>query len=88
MREGGAPTWAVESANTKVVVNPTTIDTEYMHNKVHNHDNEIITLKWTSSHSTLKYLDPIFPVIKKLKEKYTFNFVIISDDRPKNNENL
>ncbi len=74
--------------NTNVVLNPTTIDTETLHNpdlyaplKARQ---KMITIGWTGTHSTLKYLDGILPVIEALEKKLPgqFRFVIIADKRP------
>jgi glycosyltransferase involved in cell wall biosynthesis len=54
--------------NTNVVFNPTTIDTSY-HLPRKKESNEIV-IGWTGSHSTLKYLDEIVPVIQHLERKY------------------
>lgn len=73
--------------NDHVVLNPTTIDTA----NHHNHEfypkklksNQII-IGWTGTHSTLKYLDSIIPVIQSLEKKFLgkFKLVIISDKEP------
>ena len=60
--------------NKNVVYNPTTIDTENLH-----HPSQIlypikhpdrIRIGWTGSHSTLKYLDEIQPVLHKILNEY------------------
>lgn len=71
-----------KEVNKNVTVVPTTIDTEGYHNKLHTHENETIIIGWTGSHSTVRYLSSIYPVIKKLQEKYTFEFRVISDQMP------
>ncbi|GAG94584.1 unnamed protein product, partial [marine sediment metagenome] len=68
--------------NKQVYVNPTTIDTVNLHNQLKNHKDEIKVIGWTGSHSTVKYLEPIFPILEKLKESYDFRFVVISDEPP------
>ena len=37
---------------------------------------------WTGTHSTLQYLKPIIPVLKRLEEKYKFEFVVIANKNP------
>jgi glycosyltransferase involved in cell wall biosynthesis len=73
--------------NRSVVVNPTTIDTEGMHNKklapFPGKDNQQITIGWTGSHSTLKYLETIESVLQRIERAYpTVNFVVIADRPP------
>jgi glycosyltransferase involved in cell wall biosynthesis len=69
--------------NTNVVINPTTIDTDEYHNTIATHNNHKFTIGWTGSHSTVQYLDEIFPVLKRLEEKYDFEFHVICDTPPK-----
>lgn len=68
--------------NSNVVVNPTTIDTVNYHNKVKNQESGDFVIGWTGTHSTLRYLEPLLPVIKKLEKEFVFKLVIISDKDP------
>lgn len=68
--------------NDNVQIIPTTIDTEHYHNKLSNHDEEKVVIGWTGSHSTMQYLDFIFPIIAELEEEYDFKFHLISDKAP------
>lgn len=68
--------------NQKVVVNPTTIDTERHHNKLKQFSDEKMTIGWTGTHSTMKYLDAILPVLSGLESEYDFNFLVIADRKP------
>lgn len=61
--------------NSNVQVIPTTIDTEFHHNKLTNHDEEKLIIGWTGSHSTMRYLDFIVPIIEKLEQKHDFILV-------------
>lgn len=72
--------------NKSSIYNPSTIDLNY-HNAETNSKklNQTITLGWTGSHSTLKYLELIMPVLKKLEENFEFNFLVISNADPKLN---
>ena len=70
-----------------VILNPTTIDAENLHNpalfkKIKESDRIIIG--WTGTHSTLKYLELLEPVMKTIEEKFTnqINFLVIADKRP------
>ena len=74
--------------NNSVVVNPTTIDTEHLHNPnlfpTPKQDPEIIKpiIGWTGTHSTLQYLNPIIPVIAQLELKFDFTFLVIANVNP------
>jgi glycosyltransferase involved in cell wall biosynthesis len=45
-------------------------------------DGEMLNIGWTGSHSTLKYLDDIVPVISELQKSIGFNFLVIADKNP------
>lgn len=73
--------------NPNVTLNPTTIDTEYLF------DNEIasqqrglnptVVIGWTGSHSTLKYLKLVEPVLQQLENQYsTIRILVIADKKP------
>jgi glycosyltransferase involved in cell wall biosynthesis len=70
--------------NANVIRNPTTIDTENLHNqfRIQQSIAEKPVIGWTGTHSTLKYLDEITPVIRKLELKYDFRFLVISNKKP------
>jgi glycosyltransferase involved in cell wall biosynthesis len=68
--------------NSNVVYNPTTIDTENYHNKIRHQTKDKFVIGWTGSHSTIKYLDGLVPVLAQLEKKYTFEFRVISDVKP------
>jgi glycosyltransferase involved in cell wall biosynthesis len=71
--------------NSKVIINPTTIDTERLHNpsRFMNHHSDKIIIGWTGSHSTLKYLKTIEPALRKLEEKYpNISILVIADQKP------
>jgi glycosyltransferase involved in cell wall biosynthesis len=65
--------------NNNVIINPTTIDLEH-HKTSENTKNEFVTIGWTGSHSTLKYLQTIYPVLKKLEDKC--KLLVICDVNP------
>ncbi|MBX2917513.1 MAG: glycosyltransferase family 4 protein [Cyclobacteriaceae bacterium] len=72
--------------NLNVVLNPTTIDTEKVHNaalfKVNRNPHKVC-IGWTGSHSTLKYLHSIEPVLATLEKKYPqLEFLVIADKAP------
>lgn len=68
--------------NQNVVVNPTTIDTENHHKLVKEDFPEKITIGWTGSHSTIKYLEAVVPTLKKLEKEFEFDFLVIADKQP------
>lgn len=74
----------VRKYNQNVIVNPTTIDTGYHIEKKWNQKEMKLTIGWTGSHSTNKYLEDVYGVIDNLKKKYEFNFLVISDEKPSN----
>jgi glycosyltransferase involved in cell wall biosynthesis len=70
--------------NPNVVVNPTTIDTVHLHNQVRDQMAPgPLVIGWTGTHSTLKYLLPIVPVLARLEaEGLEFEFRVISNQPP------
>ncbi len=72
--------------NARVALNPTTIDTAYhdapiKHENKDNHTSNIV-IGWTGSHSTMKYLEPVLPVMEALEEIYRLEFLLISNKKP------
>lgn len=68
--------------NPRVYINPTTIDSSYHKSKNRNSSNKHITIGWTGSHSTTKYLKSLVPILKKLKKLYSIKIIIISNQKP------
>ncbi len=68
--------------NTAVIVNPTTIDTLHLHNRVKDQHNGHMTIGWTGTHSTITYLDEIVPILQKLEKTLNFTFTVISNSPP------
>lgn len=71
--------------NSRVVVNPTTIDTEKLHNPVlfpSRKPNEKTVIGWTGTHSTLQYLKPILPALQEIEKKFSITIKIISNKKP------
>lgn len=69
--------------NTSALVNPTTIDTVHLHNRVRDQGTpERLVIGWTGTHSTLKYLEQVVPVIAQLEARYDFEFRVISNQPP------
>jgi len=71
------------SLNEDIVVNPTTINTSHTRHIQVNHHQDSITIGWTGTHSTLKYLDIIInPLQKILSDINQVNFLIICNQKP------
>jgi len=68
--------------NSKVIVNPTTIDTLHHHNRLKNQDTDKVIIGWTGTHSTMKYLNALVPVLQGLEQKYDFELKVISNQAP------
>ncbi len=68
--------------NPNVLVIPTTIDTENHHNLQTDYHQEKLVIGWTGTHTTMRYLDYIVPIIKELEQKYDFEFLVISNEAP------
>lgn len=74
--------------NDNTVLNPTTIDTENYHNKMKVYDLEKpLVIGWTGTHSTIKYLSEIVPILQELEKNFVFIFQVISDEKPEFNLN-
>lgn len=74
--------------NTNATVNPTTIDTNHLHNpSLHTSQKRStsIVIGWTGTQSTLVYLQPFLPILKKLSSKFPgqIRFLIIANKDPK-----
>lgn len=73
--------------NRRVYYMPTVVDTAHWHNpalypEVHR-DPAKITIGWTGSHSTLKYLKDLVPVLQQLELEYhNLSILIIADQKP------
>ncbi|PIB36534.1 group 1 glycosyl transferase [Reichenbachiella sp. 5M10] len=67
--------------NAHVVVNPTTLDTMHRHLPSDAIQSPLV-VGWTGTHSTLKYLHLIVPVIQALKVEMAFDFCVIADQQP------
>jgi glycosyltransferase involved in cell wall biosynthesis len=71
--------------NNNVVIIPTTIDTENLHNPdiYPKTKNTLPIIGWTGTHSTLRQLDILRPVLDELIREIPFEFHIICDEFPK-----
>lgn len=67
--------------NDRVVVNPTTINTDY-HKEIKVSKSEKNVIGWTGTHSTLPYLKILLPVLDGLAKEYDFELMVISNQKP------
>jgi glycosyltransferase involved in cell wall biosynthesis len=75
--------------NSKVTINPTTLDTEHGHNPARFDKNAMrkannvngFVIGWTGSHTTLKYLEQWQPVLKQLEAKHPEVCLLVIADR-------
>ena len=68
--------------NPGVVKIPTSVDiNDDRPGARHNHNGRL-NIGWTGSHSTLKYLDELVPVINDLQNELDFDFLVIADKNP------
>ncbi len=68
--------------NPNVKVVPTTIDTVNYHNITTDYSKKELIIGWTGTHTTMHYLNELVPVLKRLEEKNSFTFVVISNQSP------
>jgi glycosyltransferase involved in cell wall biosynthesis len=68
--------------NPQAVINPTTIDTEFHHNRVKSYTGARTVIGWTGTHSTIRYLDRVVPILRELEQHFEFEFLVIADRRP------
>nr|PZN48520.1 MAG: group 1 glycosyl transferase [Bacteroidota bacterium] len=72
--------------NANAILNPTTIDTEGLHNPSVQQpaakDSHQIVIGWTGSHSTLKYLYLLKDVLLQVQEKFPEASLLVIADRP------
>jgi len=69
--------------NTNVYIVPTTVDMEFSHNKTKNQDTNSIVVGWTGTHSTIKYLYDLEPLLVEIQKNKEFIFQVISNKDPK-----
>lgn len=68
--------------NKDVQVIPTTIDLENHHNLTTDQEQKPLVIGWTGTHTTMRYLSLIIPILQKLEQEYEFEFRVISNDKP------
>ena len=73
--------------NEAVRLIPTVVNTETRHNRLQDQKTTRPALGWTGSHSTLRYLEELLPVLAELERDYDFDFFVICNE-PKPNWDL
>lgn len=66
--------------DTRII--PTVVDTENVHNKTKNQDDTQLTIGWTGTFTNFIHLPLATTAIKRLQDKYRFDFLIIADKNP------
>lgn len=61
---------------------PTVVNTDTRYNRLKQHRDSGLTIGWTGSHSTLKFIDELVPVLQELQQQYDFTFLVIADKKP------
>lgn len=70
--------------NQNVVYIPTTLDLQEigLPKSQHLNPNAFPTIGWTGTHSTLKYLQKIVPILQEIQSEIDFYFIVIADKDP------
>lgn len=68
--------------SNRVEIIPTVIDTEKKYLPATSFPNTKPVVGWTGSHSTLKYLHLIEPLLVELEKQIDFSFLVIADKKP------
>ena len=71
-----------EQYNKNVVVIPTTIDLQNVHNVLSDLSTTPVNIVWTGTHTTMSYLQNFIPLLQELEKEHTFTFTIISNQKP------
>lgn len=74
--------YAQKSGARQVCTIPTVVNTASRYNCLKEHHDGRLVVGWTGSHSTLKFLNDIIPVIQQLQNEFDFTFLVIADKKP------
>ena len=87
-----APEQSTESSSTEqeLTANSQQLTAVDVHNdprkdseKISNSSNtNLVTIGWTGTHSTIKQLTPLFPLLEKIHRQHPFRFLLIADIPP------
>lgn len=61
---------------------PTVVNMTTRYNRLHETTQGKVHIGWTGSHSTLKFLDPLMPVIQRIQDELGCGFLVIADKKP------
>lgn len=68
--------------NDRVHLIPTCVDMDRQHNQMKSHSAGKAIVGWTGSHSTLEFMEPAVPMLRKLQEECPFTFLVICNKKP------
>lgn len=72
--------------NPAAIINPTTLDTDRLHNQVRDQRlaaGQPVVVGWTGTHTTLRHLDLVWPALARLeREGHRFEFRVIANQPP------
>lgn len=70
--------------NPNTIYIPTTLDLDETHFPKTQHPipKTLLTIGWTGTHSTLKYLQTIVPILQAIQSEIDFDFILIADKNP------
>jgi len=73
--------------NKNVQIIPTTVDTDFHKPKLELRNNNVLTIGWSGSVSTVKHFESMVPVLSKIKKKYgdKIQFKLLGDASYKSN---
>ena len=69
--------------NGDVRIIPTVVDTEKVHNRFKNQNDQPLTIGWTGTFTNFLYLEKVSGVINELKKTYDFEYLIIANKDPR-----
>jgi glycosyltransferase involved in cell wall biosynthesis len=64
------------------IINPTTLDTRHAHRGLKDQQEVPLSIGWTGSHSTMKYLYPLEGVLQQIEKDFGARTVVISNRPP------
>jgi glycosyltransferase involved in cell wall biosynthesis len=68
--------------NQQVVLLPTSVDIINHHNRIKEPHSGTLVIGWTGSHSTLKYLDQVIPVLERISGEFSVEIFVIANKPP------
>ena len=68
--------------NDNVQIIPTTIDLQHHHNLETDQTKRPVVIGWTGTHTTMRYIKEIIPVLQQLEKDHDFEFHVISNEKP------